>query len=190
MSDAADMADVLRAKARLIRLLRAAHAGERAAALAYGGHARSVRDAQERTDINRIGAEEIAHRARVGEMLAELGSAPSPVRELIFTGIGRTLSLFCYVTGWYCPMYGAGWIERRNIQEYVDAAAFAAQAGRSDLADELLDMARVEWDHEQYFRAKVLTHPLRHLLRVWQAPPARDHLGRTVSSAQSVADPG
>lgn len=164
-------------KARLIRLLRAAHAGERAAALAYVGHARSVRDPAEREAINRIGAEEVAHRARVGEMLHELGGAPSPVRELIFTCIGRTLSLFCHVTGWYCPMYGAGWIERRNIQEYVDAAAFAGQAGRADLAAELLTMAQVEWDHEQWFRAKVLGHWLRRVLPVWRAPPARSELG-------------
>jgi hypothetical protein len=84
--------------------------------------------------------------------------------------------LFCHVTGWYCPMYGAGWIERRNIQEYVDAAAFAVQAGRNDLAGELLEMARVEWDHEQYFRTKVLGHWLRRVLPVWQAPPPRDQL--------------
>ena len=172
------MSTVGTATKQLIRLLRAAHAGERAAALAYIGHARSVSDALERADINRIGAEEVAHRARVGEMLTELDGAPSTLRELIFTCIGRTLSLFCYVTGWYCPMYGAGWIERRNIQEYVDAAAFAAHAQRTDLAEELLEMARVEWDHEQYFRAKVLSHPLRHLLRVWQAPPPRDQLGQ------------
>lgn len=170
----------------LICLLRAAHAGERAAALAYVGHARSLRDPVERETVARIGAEEIAHRARVGEMLAELGGAPSAVREGIFTAIGRTLSLFCYVTGWYCPMYGAGWIERRNIQEYVDAAAFAVQAERTDFADELLEMARVEWDHEQYFRAKVLTHPLRHLLRVWRAPPPRAQLGQPQPMAHAA----
>lgn len=163
-------------KILLIRLLRAAHAGERAAALAYVGHARSVRDPAERDAIRRIGAEEVAHRARVGEMLAELGGAPSALREVIFTCIGRTLSFFCHVTGWYCPMYGAGWIERRNIQEYVDAAAFATQAGRADLAAELLTMAEVEWDHEQWFRAKVLGHWMRRLLPVWQAPPPRDQL--------------
>lgn len=164
------------AKLRLIHLLRAAHAGERAAALAYVGHARSVRDPAEREAISRIGAEEVAHRARVGEMLTELGGNPSAIRELIFTCIGRILSLSCHVTGWYCPMYGAGWIERRNIQEYVDAAAFAAEAGRADLADELLVMAQVEWDHEHWFRAKVLGHWLRRLLPVWQAPPPRDRL--------------
>ena len=166
------------AKERLIGVLRAAHAGERAAALAYVGHSRSVRDPQERDDIARIGQEEVAHRARVGEMLCELGGAPSPLREFIFTCIGRTLSFFCHLTGWYCPMYGAGWIECRNIQEYVDAAAFAVQSSRQDLANELLEMARVEWDHEQYFRAKVLTHGMRHILCVWSHPPPRELLGK------------
>ena len=170
------------AKQRLIAVLRAAYSGERAAALAYVGHARSVRDPAEREAIERIGAEEVAHRGRVGEMLAELGGAPSALRESVFTSIGRTLSAFCHVTGWYCPMYGAGWIERRNIQEYVDAAAFAHQAGRSDLAGELLEMARVEWDHEQWFRAKVLGHWLRRVLPVWRAPPARERLGAVVET--------
>lgn len=166
------------AKENLIGVLRAAHAGERAAALAYVGHSRSVRNPEEREAIARIGQEEVAHRARVGEILQELGGAPSPLRECIFTGIGRTLSLLCYFTGWYCPMYGAGWIECRNIQEYVDAAAFAAQSNRHDLANELLEMARVEWDHEQYFRAKVLSHRMRHFLRVWSPPPPRELLGK------------
>ena len=166
------------AKERLIGVLRAAHAGERAAALAYVGHSRSVRDPEEREAIARIGQEEVAHRTRVGEILSELGGAPSPRRELVFTCIGRTLSLFCHLTGWYCPMYGAGWIERRNIQEYVVAAAFATQTNRLDLANELLEMARVEWDHEQYFRTKVLSHWMRHFLRVWSPPPPRELLGK------------
>lgn len=176
------MSGVEVAKRRLIAVLRAAYSGERAAALAYVGHARSVRDPAERDAIARIGAEEVAHRGRVGGMLTELGGAPSAVREFIFTCIGRTLSLFCHLTGWYCPMYGAGWIGRRNIQEYVDAAAFAHQSGRNDLADELLEMARVEWDHEQWFRAKVLGHWLRRVLPVWQAPPARERLGAALET--------
>lgn len=170
------MRDPVVAKLRLIGVLRAAYSGERAAALAYVGHARSVRDPAEREQISIIGAEEITHRLRVGEMLAELGGAPSALREVIFFGIGRTISALCHVIGWYCPMYGAGWIERRNIQEYVDAAGFAAETGRQDLAEELMTMAQVEWDHEQWFRAKVAGHWLRRVLPVWQAPPPRDHL--------------
>lgn len=174
------MRDPQVAKQLLIAVLRAAYSGERAAALAYVGHAASVRDPREREHIACIGAQEIAHRQRVGEMLAELGGSPSALREFIFTCVGRTLSALCHVSGWYCPMYGAGWIERRNIQEYVDAAAFARGAGRHDLADELLTMAQVEWDHEQWFRAKVIGHWLRRVLPVWGAPPARNGLAAPV----------
>lgn len=172
-------------KALLVRLLRAAHAGERAAALAYAGHWRSVRAEDERIAIHAIEVEEWAHRRRVGEMIAELGGAPSTFREAVFTAIGRTLGLLCHVSGWLCPMYGAGWIERRNIQEYVDAARFAVGTGRIDLANELMDMARVEWDHEQYFRAKVLSHRLARFIPLWNDPPARDELGD--ASAASIS---
>lgn len=179
------MRDPAVAKLRLIGVLRAAYSGERAAALAYVGHARSVRDKTERDHITRIGAEETAHRQRVGEMLTDLGGTPSAMREVIFFCIGRTISALCHVIGWYAAMYGAGWIERSNIQEYVDAAVFACEAGRQDLADELLAMAQVEWDHEQWFRAKVLGHWMRHVLPVWGAPPTRDALGAPIVVART-----
>ncbi len=173
--------------APLIRLLRAAHAGERAAALAYAGHWRSVRDVSERADIKRIGDEEVAHRARVGEMIAELGGRPSAVHELIFATIGRTLCALCFVSGWLAPMYGAGWIERRNIEEYVEAARLAVAAGRDDLASELLEMARVEWDHERYFAGKVAGHRLARFIPTWKAPVARADLGSDILLSQRIA---
>jgi hypothetical protein len=46
-------------------------------------------------------------------------------------------------------------------------------------------MAQVEWDHEQWFRAKVLSHWLRHVLPVWGAPPARDGLATPVVVART-----
>jgi demethoxyubiquinone hydroxylase (CLK1/Coq7/Cat5 family) len=163
----------------LLRLLRAAHAGERAAALAYAGHWRSSGAEDERAAIRDIEAEEWAHRARVGEMIAELGGRPAPLREAVFNVIGHTLGLLCHLSGRLCPLYGAGWIERRNIQEYVDASRLAIAAGRLDLADELMGMARVEWDHEQWFRAKVQAHRLARFIPLWSAPPPRDGLGDT-----------
>ena len=171
----------------LIRILRAAHAGERAAALAYDGHWRSVRDASERAEIKRIGDEETAHRTRVGELIAELGGQPSALREAIFATIGHTLRLLCFVCGWLAPMYGAGWIERRNIEEYVEAARFAAACGRHGLADELLEMARVEWDHERYFAGKVAGHRLARFIPTWAAPPARADLGADIALSQPLA---
>jgi demethoxyubiquinone hydroxylase (CLK1/Coq7/Cat5 family) len=172
---------------KLIRLLRAAHAGERAAALAYAGHWRSMRDPGERAGIRRIEEEELAHRTRVGEMIAELGGRPSPLRELLFAATGRALGILCFVSGWLAPMWGAGWIERRNIQEYVDGARLALAAGREDLAAELLEMARVEWDHERYFAGKVAGHRLARFVPAWKAPPARADLGADLQFAQRLA---
>lgn len=161
------------ARERLIRQLRMAHAGERAAADAYAGHWRSVRAPDERETIARIEQEERAHRVRVGAMLVELGAGPAPLRELIFAVVGRILGALCHVTGWFCPMYGAGWIEGRNVQEYVDAAVFARSADRPDLAEELLGMAEVEWDHEAWFRAKAAGHWLARAVPLWRASPPR-----------------
>ncbi len=165
-----------KAEQQLIRILRAAHAGERAASLAYYGHAHSVKNLEERDTITRIGREETDHRATVGEMLASLGSQPSAVREWIFACIGHTLSTLCYMSGWFFPMYGAGWIERRNIQEYVDAAQLANATGHYEFAQTLMSMAQVEWDHEQYFRSKVQQHWLRHIIPLWSMPANRNEL--------------
>jgi demethoxyubiquinone hydroxylase (CLK1/Coq7/Cat5 family) len=161
---------------QLIRILRAAHAGEHAAALAYYGHARSVKKPEEKQAIQRIGEEEIAHRRRVGEMLASLHAKPAGWREVIFAGIGHTLSMLCAFTGWFCPMYGAGWIERRNIQEYIDAAQNALAAGHVSFAQELARMAQVEWDHEQYFRSCVERHWLSRWIPLWSMPAKRNDL--------------
>ena len=37
-------------------------------------------------------------------------------------------------------------------------------------------MAEVEWDHEAYFRDRVLRHPLSRLIRVWPALPPRESI--------------
>jgi hypothetical protein len=34
-------------------------------------------------------------------------------------------------------------------------------------------MAEVEWDHEAYFRAKAVGHPLARFIPVWAPPPPR-----------------
>ena len=37
-------------------------------------------------------------------------------------------------------------------------------------------MAEVEWDHEQYFRSRVLTHRLGVRLPMWPAPPPKSEI--------------
>ncbi len=165
--------DAATARARLVRLLQGAYSGELAATYAYVGHGRSLRDPVEREEIRAIEVQEHDHRTRVGRILAALGAGPDARRERRFTRIGKTIGLLCRLGGWYVPMYGAGRLERGNIVEYEVAARLAQAAGRPEFVEDLLDMAEVEWDHEAYFRAKVLSHPLRHVLRVWSAPPPR-----------------
>ena len=156
---------------RLIRILKLAHAGECAAALAYRGHWRSVKSPEERESIARIEAEEWDHRERVGSMLAALGATPARLREARLWLTGKILGLACFVSGWFLPMYGAGRIERRNIQEYLDAAEHARASGHDEMVGDLLAMARVEAEHERYSRAKVESHWLSRVIRVWSAPP-------------------
>src|SRR5262245_30492653 len=125
----------------LVRLLQAAYSGERGAALAYRGHAASLRDPAERAHILVIRAEELDHRQRVGRILTALGARPSRLLELRNLCVGGAIAAFCHVGGWYLPMYGAGVIERRNLAEYERAAHFALECSATVHADDLLDMA-------------------------------------------------
>lgn len=157
----------------LTEILKLAYSGELAAALAYGGHARSVRDAGERARILQIEEEELHHRRQIGEMLAALGEQPTARLERRARRIGSVLALLCRVGGWLAPMYGAGKLESRNIREYETAARHARDGGRAEWVDCLLVMAEVEWEHEHYFRGRVLSHRFAKCLRLWPAPPPK-----------------
>jgi rubrerythrin len=150
---------------KLIRVLQNAYSGEVAAAYAYRGHWRSLKPSAERTRIEEIEAEEWDHRRRVGEWLSKLGSEPRKIREAVFWTIGRTLGLTCHISGWFMPMYFAGRLESQNSVEYEDAAAFARELEMHDCVDDLLDMARVEMEHEVFFREMVSGHRLLPVMR-------------------------
>lgn len=173
------MANKHESRQKLTALLQLAYSGELAAAYAYRGHWHSVRRQDERAAIRAIEEDEWRHRRLVGEMLESLGSGPNNLRELRATVIGRTLGLLCHLTGWLAPMYGAGKLESRNVKEYEAAARHARDSDRLDLIDCLLEMAEIEWDHEQYFRSCVLKHALGRRLRLWQPPPPRETIRRS-----------
>lgn len=153
------------ARQSLVRILQNAHAGECAAGLAYRGHWRSLNDSQEKDRIREIEAEEWDHRARVGQWLTKLDAKPRPSRETVFRVIGRSLGLTCYVSGWFMPMYFAGELESRNSIEYEDAAVFARELRMDDCVADLLDMASVEVEHEEFFHAVVAGHWLLPMMR-------------------------
>ena len=164
-------ADKEAARAHLIGVLQAAHSGELAAGLAYAGHWRSVASAEERERIRSIEAEEWRHRQLVGELLRRLGARPSARREVVFRLLGRVLGPLCSWAGWLLPMYGAGLLESRNIVEYEVAAELARLSGHEEFVECLLEMAEVEWQHERYFRERVMSHPLAGRLPMWREPP-------------------
>jgi rubrerythrin len=157
-------------------ILQLAHSGELAAALAYRGHWKSMSNDEERERIRAIELEELHHRSQIHDMLRGLGRSPERLREAKAWLIGQCLGLLCHVSGWLLPMYGAGKLESRNIQEYEAAARYAWSSGRREWVDCILSMAEVEWEHEAYFRSKVLAHPLGRRLPIWPAPPPRDHI--------------
>ena len=143
---------------QLIRILQSAYSGEVAAAYAYRGHWQSLKPSAERERIRQIEEEEWDHRKRVGGWLEHLGAGPRPVREKVFWTIGRVLGHSCFISGWFFPMYFAGRLESRNSVEYEDAAAMARELGMNDLVADLLDMARVEVEHEEFFSGVVSGH--------------------------------
>ncbi|MGH9904763.1 MAG: demethoxyubiquinone hydroxylase family protein [Pyrinomonadaceae bacterium] len=161
---------------RLIAILQLAYSGELAAGYAYRGHWHSVSASEERTQIEIIENEEWHHRKLVGEMLQSLNSRPNPWREIRASIIGRVLGVLCHVTGWLAPMYGAGRLESRNIREYETGARYARDCGRDDLVDCLLTMAEVEWEHERYFRERVLSHRWVNRISLWPQPPAKENI--------------
>jgi rubrerythrin len=162
------------ARESLIALLQLAYAAEKAAGYAYRGHWHSVVDADERIRLAQIENEEWHHRDLVGEMLNTLGAAPNKRLEIRAAIIGRSLGVLCHFTGWLAPMYGAGRLESRNIREYETAARFAAGCGHHEFVDCLLKMAEVEWEHEKYFRSRVLIHRLGRRLSLWPEPPPKE----------------
>lgn len=163
----------------LIEILRLAYSGEKAAAYAYRGHWRSVKDQATRAKIREIEEEEWHHRRLVGEMLETIGARPGRLRELRALVVGRTLGLLCHFSGWLAPMYGAGKLESRNIREYEAAARLAAHSGHQKFVDCLLTMAEVEWEHERYFRQRVESHPWASRIRLWPSPPAKESIRET-----------
>ena len=167
----------------LIRQLQGAHAGELAASYAYRGHANSVRDPNEKAEIETIRDEELHHRRLVRDLLTQLGAKPNPIREAVFFLIGNSIAFLCHIGGWFIPMYGAGRLERSNIVEYEEAAVYASRCGHAEMIDCLLSMAEVEWEHEKYFREKVEGHVLLRVMKVWPVPPAKEEIRARWKSA-------
>jgi hypothetical protein len=108
--------------------------------------------------------------------LRVLDSKPIRIREWRAAVVGRMLGVLCHVVGWLLPMYAAGRLESRNIKEYETAARFAIGSGHPEWTDCLLTMAEVEWEHEKYFRERVLSHRWAKRIHLWPVPPPKPEI--------------
>ncbi|HEY0141303.1 MAG TPA: hypothetical protein VGF48_10430 [Thermoanaerobaculia bacterium] len=181
------MNDTRDARRKLVRQLQGACSGELAAGFAYRGHARSLAEGPDRERIIEIENEEWHHRRLVLDLLRELDAAPSRAREVVFWCIGKAIGLLCHVGGWFVPMYGAGRLERSNIVEYEQAAIYAVACGRTEMVDCILTMAEVEWEHERFFRERLVGHRLLKILPLWEPPPPKASLRKAYSRDDSTA---
>jgi demethoxyubiquinone hydroxylase (CLK1/Coq7/Cat5 family) len=142
----------------LAAFLQLAYSAEMAAALAYRGHARAVADAHEQMDIQRIEAEEWAHRAHLRRMMNTLHIKPSRWLEWKYACIGHTIGLACHVLGYFMPMYFAGRLESENVNEYLRLVDLVHQTPIAHEIPCLRVMAENEKEHEQFFLARVVHH--------------------------------
>ena len=144
---------------KLISLLQKAHAGERAAALAYSGHWRILKNADERAAVKQIEADEWLHRRELAEFLQKLEAQPRKIREFIFYCVGSFIALSCFLTGRFVSTYFAGILEKNNVNEYAEAFRLAKKLD-FDFAEDFLVMEATEAEHERILQEMVAENPL------------------------------
>lgn len=143
------------AKQKLIELLQKAFSGERAAALAYNGHWKSLEDETEIRIVKKIERDEWQHRARIGEMLFELNAKPLFIREKVFYLIGRSIGIICHFCGNFLASFFAGILESKNVDEYKQALIYAQEIGLEKYFEDFIAMEKAEAEHEFVLREMI-----------------------------------
>ncbi len=136
---------------KLIRQLKFAHAAETAAYHAYEGHWRSVSNQAEQDYIKTIQLDELRHIYALERMLEGLQTKPNRILDHAGKVVGELLGLACFYTGWRLPMWVAGVMEKIGTASYKEIADEAIKQERYLMAVLLLEMAKSEQAHEEYF---------------------------------------
>ena len=146
------------AREKLIELLQKAYSGELAAALAYNGHWKSLKDEKEIRIVQKIEYDEWLHRARIREMLFELNAEPLFLREKSFWLIGRSIGIICHFCGRFCAAFFAGILESKNVDEYGQASEYASELGLEEYFVEFIELQKTEAEHEFVLRELIKDH--------------------------------
>jgi hypothetical protein len=146
--------------AELIDILKKAYSAEKAAALAYQGHAASVKNPEEKKAIRQIEIDEWNHRKEVLEIMHLYGISVSRWYEIKFYCIGKLISASCHVIGWFMPFFFAGKLESGNVCEYFRMKRFFNELGISEHDEVLYEMGIKEKEHEVYFLGQIKNNKL------------------------------
>jgi hypothetical protein len=145
---------------KLTTLLQKAYSAEKAAAFAYQGHAGSVKDLIEKTDIKQIEIDEWHHRACVLKIMNEYNIPVSTYFEARMYVTGKVIHMGCYLIGWFMPFYFAGSLESGNVCEYFRMIHYFHEIGITKHDQDLYDMGIKEKEHEIYFLSKIKNNKL------------------------------
>ena len=140
---------------KLCRYLQLAHAAERAAALAYIGHAASLPEGPVRRHVQQIEDEEWQHREELACIMRLYGIRPHRFLEAKYWLIGKCIGFACHVIGEFMPHYFAGRLESGNVCEYVYMIRHFRAQGITQHDRVLWEMAVTEKEHEQFFEDQI-----------------------------------
>ena len=91
-------------------------------------------------------------------MLNAIGAKPSRWLEFKYHCIGKLISGSCFVIGYFMPMYFAGRLESGNVNEYVRMIELSRGTVLANEHACMIEMARVEKEHELYFLSCASSH--------------------------------
>ena len=139
----------------LVKLLQKAYSGEKAAAFAYIGHARSLRDPAAKVAVRQIEADEWKHRENVLGLMRRYDVPVSRWLEVKLHIIGRIISASCHVIGRFMPFFFAGKLESGNVCEYFVMMRHFHSLGIREHDAMLYEMGMKEKEHEVYFLEQI-----------------------------------
>lgn len=135
----------------LIESLRKAYSAEKAASLAYIGHARSLKIPEEKEMVRQIEQDEWNHRANVLAIMQRYDIPVSRWHEFKYAIVGRAIGLSCHFIGRFMPYFFAGKLESGNVCEYFVMLRHFHDLGIRDHDEVLYEMGLKEKEHEDYF---------------------------------------
>ena len=135
----------------LINSLRLAYSAEKAAAYAYVGHARSLKNPDEKVAVHQIEKDEWEHRENVLDIMKKYVIPVSKYYEFKYGITGRLISFSCYFIGRFMPYFFAGKLESGNVCEYFKMMKDFHSIGITEHDEVLHEMGIKEKEHEVFF---------------------------------------